>query len=103
MTLQSSSQQGCSVGSEGVVEEQRGMKGQRPEIAPKKEGGVLSSTAAGGKAKGESSSSPSAAELGGVIVECPICLKQMVSRENDLGVLLHVEHCIQRSERRPSS
>ena len=33
-----------------------------------------------------------------VAVECPMCGKQLLSRENDMAVLLHVEHCIQLSE-----
>lgn len=33
-----------------------------------------------------------------VMVECPICGKRLQSKENDFGVQLHVEHCIQLSE-----
>lgn len=28
------------------------------------------------------------------IVVCPVCQKQLLARENDYGVLLHVEHCL---------
>ena len=35
---------------------------------------------------------------GGVVCECPICGKVLHSRENDYGVLLHVELCLQQSE-----
>lgn len=34
------------------------------------------------------------------LVDCPICGKTLHSRENDYGVLLHVEHCIELSEQR---
>ena len=36
-------------------------------------------------------------------VECPICNKKLYSRENNYGVLLHVEHCIELSEQTNSA
>lgn len=32
------------------------------------------------------------------VVDCPICGKWLHARENDYGIMLHVEHCIQLSE-----
>lgn len=42
--------------------------------------------------------------VAGVVVECPICSKELRplrSGENDFGVMMHVEHCIQLSEMAP--
>lgn len=37
-------------------------------------------------------------EENSTMVECPICMKQLCSRENDYGVQLHVEHCLRLSD-----
>lgn len=84
----------------------RGGRGREGGNGRKEGGGTING--GGGRGDGRKGSSGVRVDQQGLLtgdsgVECPICGKQLHSRESEFSVVMHVEHCILVSEREAST